>query len=450
MSAISSVPGPLAGPAWTSPSSTGDRWRAFVDGAARTTAVGIGFSIPVSTSLAEILTTLFVTCWLLQGDLRGRLQQIARNPVAVVSAAMFLWMALATTYSTVSWAQSSRCLLKYREFLYLPMLVTVFAGDERLRRLALRSFYIGAGVAMALSYGEWAFGYDAGLPSTNGDYVVAKDRIIHSLFIALLLFCAALELYRPGTRRDATGNGRRRRWLYGSVIVLASINLLFMVHGRTGYVVMGVLIVLALTQQHRLRGFVAGLVLVGCLGLMAHGISAGIKSRATQTVRQIEHQFGGPQDVAFDPRLQFYKTTLVLLCRHPLIGTGTGSFAKEYAGLADVPSYFPTSDPHSEYLHLATQLGIPGALGFVALLALQWWLARRLPPFEARLAHGTTALIGVGALFNSLIMSVTGGLIFAWFSGLAFSEWPGMRRSGTTGAAPAPLPHCPDRLNAAA
>jgi hypothetical protein len=25
-------------------------------------------------------------------------------------------------------------------------------------------------------------------------------------------------------------------------------------------------------------------------------------------------------------------------------------------------------------------------------------------------------------------MSITGGLIFAWFSGLAFSEWPGTAR----------------------
>jgi O-antigen ligase len=104
------------------------------------------------------------------------------------------------------------------------------------------------------------------------------------------------------------------------------------------------------------------------------------------------------------------------------MGTGTGSFRAEYARLVAGTDDKPTSDPHNEYLHLATQLGIPGAAMFIVLLGVQWFAASRLLPPERHVGRGVVLTIAVGSLFNSLILSITGGLIYSYFSAIAFAE----------------------------
>jgi hypothetical protein len=59
---------------------------------------------------------------------------------------------------------------------------------------------------------------------------------------------------------------------------------------------------------------------------------------------------------------------------------------------------------------------------FVALLAVQWLAASRLPPPEMHFGRGVVLTIALGSLFNSLILSITGGLIFSYFSGIAFAS----------------------------
>ncbi|MGQ0633669.1 MAG: O-antigen ligase family protein [Planctomycetaceae bacterium] len=391
------------------------------DTAARWLLVGIGFSIPVSTSISEILTTLFVVCCLLRGGAAQRLRQIACNPVAVGSAAMFLWLALATIYSSATWSEAGRCLLKYREFLYLPLMVTVFAGDQPLRRLGMRAFYAGALGVLLLSYAEWLTGADIGLESAKFDYVIFKDRIIHSLLMALLVYFSVQE---------ATRASKPMRWFYAAVIALAALNIVFLVQGRTGYLLIGVLTILVMGQRFGRRGVAIACLLVPCAAAVAYATSGVVQYRFHQTVRQIRAEFGEPRQSQWDPRLEYYMVTLRLIGGSPLCGTGTGSFTSEYARIAaersaaaaNGPPIEPTTDPHNEYLHLATQLGIPGAVAYLLLLALQWVLANRLPPWDRNLARGTALAVGVGSLFNSLILSVTGGLVFAYFGALSLAE----------------------------
>jgi O-antigen ligase len=128
--------------------------------------------------------------------------------------------------------------------------------------------------------------------------------------------------------------------------------------------------------------------------------------------------------------MEYYANTIELIAKHPYLGTGTGSFFLEYARHVAGRDDELTSDPHSEYLNLAAQIGIPGALLFVVLLATQWFMASRLPAFEKHVGRGIVLTIGVGCMFNSLIMSVTGGVIFAYFSAIAFAALPIRQQAG--------------------
>ena len=78
-------------------------------------------------------------------------------------------------------------------------------------------------------------------------------------------------------------------------------------------------------------------------------------------------------------RFTFWKYSLKLIAEKPLLGHGTGSFAKEYQRIAgnelsiiknpQVPSneLFITKNPHNEFLMISTQLGLLGLLIYLGL-----------------------------------------------------------------------------------
>jgi len=395
--------------------------------ATRILAVLTGFSIPLSTSFSEITTGLFMATWLLSGDLAGKWALLRRHQVALLSLALFGLLGLGMTWSSASWGGAARCLLKYRELLYLPMFVVVFQ-EARLRKLATYAFMVGAVLLMGLSYVEWLAGVDYGNASAPNEFVVAKDRIIHGLLMAFLVYLAAVEFsaLTPG----AFAKARIRldwRWVHAAIIGLAVCNIVFLVKGRTGYLLLGALTTLFLWEHLGRRGVVIAGLLLSAFAIGSVTFLTVIRERVDQTISQLQNQFGPERKHSPDPRLEFYENTLRLIRRHPLLGTGTGSFRGEYAHLVAKTDDRATSDPHNEYLHLASQVGITGPALFILLLTVQWLAAARLPATERYVGRGIVLTIAVGSLFNSLILSVTGGLIYSYFSGLAFAalaRWP--------------------------
>lgn len=391
------------------------------ENATRLLAVLTGFSIPVSTSLAEIATGLFVAAWLLSGNFTSKWGIIRRNAVAVLSLALFGLLLAGVTWSTETWLASVRCLLKYRELVYLPMFVVVFQ-ERRLRNLAIDGYMLGACLLLGASYAELFTGIDYGESSWQ-DYVVAKDRIIHSLIMVFLTYLAAIRLVDIGKQPFAIPRRlQTRQWMYLGIVLLAVANTLFMVRGRTGYLLLGSLTALFLFQRLGRRGIVVASLLLGTTACGATLLSSVVRGRIEQTVVQLQNQFGAERKHSIDPRLEFYEHTIKMMIRHPLLGTGTGSFRSEYAREVTDTDDRATSDPHNEYLHLASMVGLAGPLLFVVLLIVQWRSARRLGTIEQFVGRGVVLTIALGSLFNSLILSVTGGLIYAYFSGLAFAD----------------------------
>jgi O-antigen ligase len=258
--------------------------------------------------------------------------------------------------------------------------------------------------------------------------------------MAYLIYLAAVQFAATGVPSERVPN---QRWLARSVcaalMALATYNILFMMEGRTGYLLLGALTSLFLIERMGKRGVIAASLLLGGAAWCLLTYSTMIQERVENTLAQLNNQFGPARRHSPDPRMEYYANTFELIARHPLLGTGTGSFYLEYARHVAGRDDEHTSDPHSEYLNLAAQVGIPGALLFVALLTTQWFSASRLPPFERHLGRGIVLTIAVGSLFNSLIMSVTGGVIYAYFSAIAFAE---LSRSAqtATGQIDSPLP----------
>ncbi|MCY2966350.1 MAG: O-antigen ligase family protein [Planctomycetota bacterium] len=378
-------------------------------------AVGVGFSIPVSTSFSEIMVGLFILCCLFTDRPNWRWMARAGGGAVALSMGLFGLLTLGIFWSTAGFADGFRCLLKYREFLYLPMMAKLFT-DRRWRQPAMWSYLAGCAAILALSYLEWCTTFDMGITREEfpGDHVISKDRIVHSLLMSLFAYFCALEFLRtPG----------RIRWLFLALIGVAAFNIVFLVQGRTGYVTLSALLTLLFANLFGKRGLIAaGLVLL--LGAaVAYGTSQAVRTRFDLTWNQFRNQFGAERKHSDDPRLEFYVTTMTLLRDHPWMGTGTGSFEGEYAELIKGKDLRPVSEPHNEYLLLSVQLGLVGGFAYLTLLGTQWYSGRRMPDWERQVMQGTILCIGIGSLFNSLLLSVTGGLVWSYFAGMACGAW---------------------------
>jgi O-antigen ligase len=262
------------------------------------------------------------------------------------------------------------------------------------------------------------------------DFVTTKDRIIHSIIMALLVFVSAHELAKPA----------RLRWIHLPLILLAIPNILLLVQGRTGYLLLGLLTMLCLFQQFGRKGLVCAGLLLAVGGWGAYARSSAIRGRVEQTISQFRNQFGPEKKRSYDARLEFYEHALKMIRQHPLVGTGTGSFHVEYSKVVAGTGLPSTPDPHNEYLLLAAQGGIPAVGLFVAILIMMWRGASRLPAWEARIGRGIVVTVAAGSLFNSLILSVTGGLLWSYFGALAFADLGSADAAAEEESSQPPLP----------
>jgi O-antigen ligase len=390
---------------------------------ARWSAIALGFSIPISTALDGALLPVVLLAWLAAGRYRDRLQAVRANPVAI--AALVLWgvIALGVLWAGDTGGDAGTYLRKYSKLLLLPVVVSLLT-DPRDRRRALLAFAAGLLVTLALSYALWLGLLPPGKPftaETASNATVFKKHIAQNTLMAF-----GVLLFAVFARRSLG----RARGLWTALALLAVFNVLFMVWGRTGHVVLATLAAVAATQLFRWRGAVAAAIAIPLALAALYAFSPAVQKRIDMGVT--EAQRWSPEDAASDSvglRLELYHNSLPLLLERPLLGTGTGGFPKAYAQrVGDTGNHH--RNPHNQYLLTAIELGPAGLAAFLFLLVQHARASARLSaPDERLLARCLLALMAVGCLFNSQLLDHTEGLFFVWLSGLLFAVLPARPRA---------------------
>jgi hypothetical protein len=136
---------------------------------ARACAILLGFSIPISVAVDNVLLVLVLCAWLL--SLTGeKLAFILRHPVAIAALILLAVLLLGVTYGSRYPGDGWRYVGKYVDLLFIPIFITLFAA-ERDRLLACRAFAAAMVLTLALSYLRW-----------GGSFLPAASWIpIHSL-----------------------------------------------------------------------------------------------------------------------------------------------------------------------------------------------------------------------------------------------------------------------------
>jgi O-antigen ligase len=407
----------------------------FVLSPLRAIMVLLAVSIPISVALDNVLLALFLLLGLL-GLARPAFSLALHNPVARAGWLLFGLLALATLYGATPWREALGVLAKYDDLALVPLFMTAVVGTDTSRRVLnvfmltmaavlVMSYLLGLGVIQAQSW-MW---HDA----AAGNAGVFHSYITQSMMTSYAVYLALLHV------RDERAIWKRA--IFAAFALLGAVNVLFLLLGRTGYLVLFALLAwFSWSSLHgylRARGKRVGwpIVAFALVGMAmtawgAYHASSRLHERVDLAVSEcrawqpnVANQTSNATSIG--ERLEFYYNTFQIIRSHWLAGVGTGGFPEAYARQVADTGIIPTHNPHNEYLLLTVQAGL------IALLLMGYWLYtqwRNAPRLENALrcdaARGLVIVIAVSCLVNSSLLDHTEGLFFAFMGGLLFANLP--------------------------
>lgn len=370
--------------------------------------VALGLAIPASTAADSLMLGVLLICAILspRHAFAGMRRSVLTTPPIAAALVLFAWLAIRCAYSIVPAREAIHLLGKYLDLALIALLAwAVF--DRAVRNRAIACYAVAMVANLYVSYTA-----AAGLPGLrNPHYPIGfKASVTHNLMLSLGAFLFLLWA------RETTD--RRLRVAYLLLAAVCVHNVLFIIIGRTGYLVLALLLVyFAFTLVRGWRGVVAGVVLISALAPLTYFTSDSFRSRIDEIATDFERWKPGARDkTSVGLRIEYYRSALGIIAEHPWIGVGTGGFTKAFAEEVRGTPPIATTNPHNDYLLIGVQAGIPGMVLLVLFYAITWRYAAKLgTPFDRDLLRGVVITLAVGGLFNSLLLDHTEGFLLAWF-----------------------------------
>jgi O-antigen ligase len=307
----------------------------------------------------------------------------------------------------------------FAKLLAIPLLILQFKQSPRGNWVML-AFLAGCVVALlgsAIFIAEpalyWRTGQTFPVPFKNqatqsGEFIIC---------ICVLLFCV-IDWWRA----------KLFAWSFAALFLCAAflVMTVYSATGRTALVTAPLLIVLLAFRRFNVRGalafILAGAVIVGAMFYGSPYLQERTGAIWGDIQRYQQHRF---DDVGLrsstGERLDFWKKSLLIISRAPLIGHGTGTILAQMAEeMSDLRGSYPlvTTNPHQQTFAVAIQLGLLGAL----LLWAMWgahWLVFRADTLAAWIGAVIVVNNVIGSLFNSHLFDFTQGWIYVLGVGVA-------------------------------
>ena len=402
----------------------------------RVSTILLGFTVPISVALDNLLLAVLLLGALFNARAVWRIA--AQHPVARAAWLLFAALLLAMFYGATPLREAVGILGKYADLAFIPLLMLMLS-NEAIRRRAQYAFLAAMGLILLLSYlvglGLLPVQHWMSIFATADNPVIFHSHITQNNMMAFAVFLALLNL------RDAAQ--RRAQMAWGLFALLGAINILFMVQGRTGYVILlvllGWLVWIIPARYMRLRGkrwdwrkaLVAELVLLALI-VATYSVSPRLQDRIGLVVSESRiWQTRQAKETSTGQRLLYYENTLQIVQQHPVFGVGTGGFPASFARQVqdkDVPA---THNPHNEYLMITAQTGVIGLAFLLYLFYTQWRTAPLLnTPFEQDAARGLVLAYIVNCAFNSALLDHSDGLFFAFMTSVLFAGLKLENKSG--------------------
>jgi O-antigen ligase len=206
---------------------------------------------------------------------------------------------------------------------------------------------------------------------------------------------------------------RARRAGLFALITFGLIAVWLFPYARMGAVAatVGVGVTVLLSSQHRRRA----VVVLGVLGLAGGVLLVSFEPLRARFAAGLTDQGSGQ-------RTQHLAAGLEAIRQHPFLGVGPGQFRPSRFGGPDMAEHVKDNPgkAHNQFVSIAAETGIPGALGFVALLG--WLVVRaRRTNGDWVLTAGATAQFVVLSLVHDPLFQVPYSLALVLLLGLGLA-----------------------------
>jgi putative inorganic carbon (HCO3(-)) transporter len=291
-----------------------------------------------------------------------------------------LSLVLVATVAATSLDNAAGVAVRYVSYVGLYFVLTAFAGDHRSLERFVWVLSVASAIAGALAIHNLLIGFDTRATPTYGD----PNDLAYILSTTLPL---TLWLLR---RR-----GVQRLVVLALVAVIGVADVLTLSRGAA--VGLGCALVWAVaTHRSQLRAVLAPLMIVAAaIGVVAltqqARIAIALRDKGIVAASSVDYRFGA------------WRSALLLIESHPLIGVGPGNF-QLYTATVDNRPLTP-GDPtvvHNAYLEVAAEIGLPAFALFVAyvltsLYRLRSAMRQQVGPRSFAIAATASMIVAVTA-----------------------------------------------------
>ena len=290
----------------------------------------------------------------------GRALETLRLAIAgAVGKAILLFMAvivLDMLYSSAPWPERWASLWSWRKVLWGFILLGLFAEHQWKLRF-IKAFLVVAACGLVASYVGWS----GWIPSKAGHFpgVFFTNHTTQGMTFALAVLCC-LEMSRVA-RPDLS-----KLYYLGAFAFL--INVVFISMSRSGYLAILCVILVWCLRTFGRKSLLLATAAVVALVLGVFSLSPNLRERIALGVNEVKTYQTSPELTSAGVRVVFLKNAIELFKDRPLLGYGTGGFAKEYRdrfGSAEQGwRGSVTSDPHNQYLFVLVENGLLGLTAY--------------------------------------------------------------------------------------
>lgn len=340
------------------------------------------FAFPISVALANLSLVLTLLLWIsAMGHQAARtdLGQAMRNPLVMPALALFAWIVIAMAWSPADRGEMGGFIQKYLKFALVPVVLALLQ-DATVRRRSWNAFSLAMLLTLCLTWLNVWFDFPFTRTRNQGfgtDHTVIKDYISQGIMMSFFAaMCAYLALKM-----------RPEKWAWTGWIgwTLASISILFLSLGRTGYLAWAMstalfFTTLALARSRRM----AIAALAGVLTVLAviFAASPAIQERTEVAFREAtssntEQVTSIEQVTSVGARVQMARFVLDSAPDALIAGHGTASYPVLAANHFN-PVYCAVVCPHphnqfSFFLFEQGAIGLALFLWFIATIVRSSW-----------------------------------------------------------------------------
>ena len=380
--------------------------RSFWDRYALVSTCVLAFCVSLGTATVSIAKALVLIGFLVHLVLDKKkifelyLTQVPRVFVWMLAAVM--WMLLSMMWSQASELSQWQYFYAHTRFLWIAVIYFQIGTKERGLKV-LKWLIYGQIFVLCISWLLW-LGVEVPFTRRPIEKGIAFTSSLEQPVMTVLVMVALLNFREYWVKQWSS-------WLLWLVVIAMAFNMIFVMSGRTGYIVFLIIVAIETYRilPHRLRwmAFLSPFI----LSAIFYSVSPVFHKRIAEINTNTETYLKNETLSSEGERLDMWKQTALGIIKNPILGYGIGSMPDVYKAEGGLIRS-PVTQPHQQYLFWWAEFGFVGLMIMLCFFFALIKDARKLDWESESSLQSVLVVLFVMGMFNCPFFGVGMGEFF--------------------------------------